>query len=553
MKKQLYFLAIFFLCFGVGCDDGFLDTTPYDGFSSSLIFDNDANATMAMNGVYNQIANVAFSADFYVYISVLGPEGYGHVRGDWGPSHAQGLATARGARITNIYRNFYRPIIYANDVIAGLEGSTKVSKALGERLIGEAKFMRGLCYFYLWNLYGGVVILDEPTPVTETYKERSSKEEVLQFITADFTDAVKRLPVSYPASELGRVTKGAAIAMLGKTYLYNKQWAAAAAEFEKLLSAPYTYKLVANYGDSFHWTTQNNAESVFEIQYQMLVGLGSTFDNWYGHRSMRWSSQDYCETSLRALQAFTNNDGSPVDRSTIPIPKDFPTEIAYGKALTDWYEKTYATVDKRLHQSSILPGAIYIGAGDAPHKVYWPYAPYVNSMPRALRTTFTTDALIPIRKFITIGQENTLSRTDCPTNNPVIRFADVLLMYAEAKNEVSGAGTEVYDALDKVRTRAGVVTLKTFKPGLSKDEMRREIWLERFRELMFEDHLYFDVRRWNVAHTNDPIFGLNNDEYDFRLVTKYYTNVFKAERDYLWPIPGGEIDINPKMTQNPGW
>src|SRR5690606_25137339 len=109
------------------------------------------------------------------------------------------------------YRNFYRPVIYANDVILGLEDNENVTEELRNRLIGEAKFLRGLSYFYLWNLYGGVVILDKPTPVTETYLPRNSEEEVIQFIINDFMDAQQRLPVSYPTSEVGRATKGAAI------------------------------------------------------------------------------------------------------------------------------------------------------------------------------------------------------------------------------------------------------------------------------------------------------------------------------------------------------
>jgi hypothetical protein len=124
-------------------------------------------------------------------------------------------------------------------------------------------------------------------------------------------------------------------------------------------------------------------------------------------------------------------------------------------------------------------------------------------------------------------------------------------MYAEAKNELSGPGSEVSTAVNRVRSRAGVVNLQT---NLTKDEMRREIWLERFRELMFEGHLYFDVKRWRTAHTTDPIFGLNHDIMDYRFQVVLYKKVFREDRDYLWPIPGAEMDVNPKlMVQNPNW
>jgi starch-binding outer membrane protein, SusD/RagB family len=122
-------------------------------------------------------------------------------------------------------------------------------------------------------------------------------------------------------------------------------------------------------------------------------------------------------------------------------------------------------------------------------------------------------------------------------------------MYAEAKNEASGPSALVYSALNKVRTRAGVSEISQIH---SKSELQREIRLERFRELMFESHGYFDVRRWRTAHTTDPIFGLNHEVLDFRGM-RIVTKVFKEAKDYLWPIPADEVDLNTKLVQNPGW
>lgn len=550
MKKKLYALLVVLLTFNLGCDDGFLDTTPYDGLSKSLIFNSDANALMAMNGVYNVLANTSFEAEFYNYVTNLGPEGFEQGRAPWGLTHAQGLATARDANIQANYRNFYKPIIYANDIIAGMNGNEKVTKELRDRFTGEAKFIRGISYFYLWNLFGGVVILDEPTAVTETYLPRNSEREVIEFIIQDFKEAITLLPVSYAsATDLGRVTKGAAIAMLGKTYLFDKQWAAAAGEFEKLLAAPYKYELVSDYGDNFKTTTKNNKESVFELQYVQQDGLGSSFDRWYGNRSVLIGGGDRANMTSHSLNVFTKLDGSKIDLSTIPKRTAYASDLAHGVALMAWYETTFANVDQRLHKSAILPGSTFVGAGNVTYKLYWPYGPYVTAKPPALNSTFNVEAKIMIRKFVTIGDEHPLFREDSQMNYPLIRFADVLLMYAEAKNEVSGATSEVYAAVNKVRARAGVAGLAT---GLSKDEMRRNIWLERYKELMFEGHLYFDVKRWRTAHTTDPIFGLNHDVMDHRFQKVFFKKSF-TEKDYLWPIPGIEMDINANMTQNPGW
>ncbi len=549
MKKKISVLYILIMISSFGCDDGFLDTTPYNGLSNAVIFNNDENATMAMNGVYNAMAQYAFKNPFLI-ITNLGPDGFSWGRANYGYSLVTGTATSREQPVSNVYKNLHRPIVYANDVIAGLNGNEKVSEALRERLIGEAKFVRGLCYFYLYNLFGGIVIIDKPTPVSETYLPRSTVEEVRQLVIADFKDAIDKLPVSYgSSSDLGRPTKGSAIAMLGKVYLYNEQWSDAAEQFKKLMSTPYTYDLVNNFGDNFYWKTQNNKESVFEVQYAMETDLGSAFEQRYGNRSGGKQGEDYCEASVTALSVFTHSDGTPIDLTTIPQESDYANEKAFGTSLTNWYQTTLASADIRLHQSVILPGSTFLGKGNRDYKVYWPYAPYVNATPPALRTTWTTAALIPIRKFLTLGDENIINAQTCPTNFPLIRFADVLLMYAEAENEANGPNNAVYNAVNRVRGRVGVVS---FPAGLSKDQMRREIWLERYRELMFETHLYFDVKRWNVAHTNDPVFGLNRDELDFRL-RKLFTRMFNKDKDYLLPIPGDEIDLNPLLDQNPGW
>lgn len=550
MKKFTYTLLILLYILHTGCNDGFLDRKPYHGLASANIFSNDQYAYSALIGTYSSLAQQSFGPNFYVMMSVLGPEGYARVRGDWGITQAEGLADSRNSQYLTIYRNFYRTIVYANDVIVGLEDNENVSEDKRSLYIGEAKFLRGLCYFYLWNLYGGVVILDKPVPVSESYLPRSSADEVLNLIKKDFSDAASSLPVSNE----GRATSGAAVAMLGKAYLYNNEWKEAAEQFEALLSTPYEYDLVDDFADNFRFYAQNNEESVFEIQYTMAPDAGSSFNNWYGSRVVgQGPGQDYCEMSQRAFEAYTYSDDSRIDFSAIPRLSNYANNVAYGNALTDWYQEVLTGVDKRLHQSAILPGASYHGFTGDIYKLYYPISAHRTDSPPALWHTFGDDAIIHVRKYVTEGQENNFDRHNGPTNYPIIRYADVLLMYAEALNEMNGPTTNVYNSIDKVRQRAGLDNLNSLKPGISKEEMRREIWLERFREFMFEGVLYFDVKRWRVAHTDDPIFGLNYTELDFRLVTEWYTKVFREDRDYLWPIPGSEMDINPELDQNPNW
>lgn len=555
MNTKLFILVISLALIFTSCKKDFLDRSPYDGVSSAVVFESDASATLAVNGIYQSAAQNAFKDQFLTVLSYMGPDGYTYGRSgvNLGTAFPMGQGTARENTIPAIYQNLYRPTVYANDVIAGLEGNENVTPELRDRLIGEAKFFRGLCYFYLWNLFGDVVMFDKPTPVEETFVARSPVAEVQALVISDFKDAIEKLPVSYSAStDVGRATKGAAIAMLGKTYLYLERWGEAATELEKLMQAPFNYDLTDNFGDSFYWQTQNNEESVFEIQYANEPNLGSVFEQRFGNRSGGRGGEDYVESSTNSLQVFTNKDGSAIDISGYPRRNTFTgsaAEVNYGKALMAWYKNTFQNADVRLHQSMILPDANFFGNDNKYYKVYWPYNTYVNADTPALRTTWTTVGVIPIRKFLTLGEENIINATTCPTNFPMIRFADVLLMYAEALNEAQGPVQQVYDAVNRVRNRAQVADLVT---GLSPEQMQRAIRLERYKELMFETHLFLDTKRWRLAHTNDPVFGLNGDVVDFRFVT-LYKRAFREDRDYLFPIPGGQRDLNPLLTQNPNW
>ena len=366
MKKIISINILWVLLVMSSCNDGFLDRSPHDGLSSSVIWNSDENAEMAINGMYHTFAQVTWDQPYF-YTTLLAPEGLTVVRAAFGVNHMTGLHTARDPRFRDMYRDFYRPIRYANDAISGLADNSAVTPEVANRMIGEAKFMRGLNYFYLWQLFGGVPLIDGRVPASETYIPRSTADEIKEFIIADFKDAAERLPVTYPTNLKGKVERGAAIAMLGKVYLYDQQWANAAGEFQKLMSSPFTYQLTENFDDHFYYQTQMNSETIFEVQYIAEPGLGSDIDTRYGFRNHPRIGQDYATASQKSVEIYTNIDGSPIDISTIPNRSDYPDEVSYGSDLTDWYQATYANADPRLHMSVILPGSTFVGAQGVVH------------------------------------------------------------------------------------------------------------------------------------------------------------------------------------------
>lgn len=541
MKRLGYLLLIWLLS---ACQKDFLDRKPYDALSSENAWSSDVNATMAVNGIYHTMNLDDNMAGYFFVFSKLGPDGYDYFRDE---SIQRGLSTNRTPLYLTTYSGLYRIIKYTNDAIANLVDNPDLTPEVASRLMGEVKFMRGMAYFYLLQLYGGVILLEEPVDPADTYLPRNSAEEVRSSIIADFEDAIERLPISYSGGNIGRITKGAAVTMLGKTYLYNKQWSEAGEQLKQLLSPPYTYSLFADYDALFTDAHENNQEIVFSLQSVMQAGLGSFYDRWYGGRSLRSNGESKSQPSWITVFSYTHQDGSPIAVNTMPKEEDYANEVEYGAALINWYQTTFADVDVRAHGNVIIPGFTIVGNGNQTYMVNWPYTAHANDDIPAYRIEFSPYALFSWRKMIMTGDANTL-RSDSPIDIPLIRFADVLLMYAEAVNEAEGPTTEVYEALRQIRERAGV---EPVAPGLDQEEMRREIRLERLKEFAGEGHLFFDVRRWRTAHTDDPVFGLNHMILDFK-GKDLYPRVF-TEKDYLWPIPQQEIDINNNLDQNPDW
>src|SRR3546814_326044 len=251
--KKLGFL-ILIISF-MACQPDFLDRRPYDALSSENAWISDDNATMAVNGIYNAMnQNSNMSGYFYIFTNI-GPDGYGYFRDE---SIQRGLSTNRTPLYLNTYTGLYRIIKYTNDAIVNLTDNVELTPEVASRLLGEVKFMRGLSYFYIMHLYGDVVLLEQPVDPADTYLPRNDAEEVRALIMADFNDAIERLPVSHSGGDIGRITKGAAVTMLGKTYLYNEQWQEAAEQFKQLMAAPYTYDLFSDYGALFTAKHENN-------------------------------------------------------------------------------------------------------------------------------------------------------------------------------------------------------------------------------------------------------------------------------------------------------
>lgn len=412
------------------------------------------------------------------------------------------------------FREYYQGVYRANQVLENVPKIEFKDQDLKNRILGQAHFMRGLYFFHLVNLFGRV-----PLPLsTELYHQQQTNEAGWQQVISDFKIAADLLPVSYNSvngidkSHVGRATKGAAMGYLGKAYLFTGQYANAKTEFDKVINLG-VYSLVSNYQDNFTETNENNSESLFEVQFDRNVGgvdLG-----WIGAPGSSWG-----KTSARAITygppGFGFNDIKPT------------------KTLFNEYqqEKTNSnTTDPRLAATIFYnhPGETLYGQD---------FATYYANNPAFLNEVFT-------KKYQNYNS-GLLSEYDWRSgiNERLLRYSDILLMYAECQNEL-GNISDAYTYIQKVRTRVNLPNLQTVKPGMSQAQMREQIGHERFLEFSMEGHRFDDIRRWGWLKDPVKLAWLKTRDAEF--------NTYSTGREY-YPIPLSEIDNNPKgVTQNQGW
>lgn len=532
MKKIITSIiaSVFFLS---SCSD-FLDRNSLVGLSEGDFWKSQEDAIMGVNSLYNTNREFTNSIVIYGMMDDFTDIAY--------QSWATGLTTGNFPTNAVFYETswgiFYKGIYRANTAIKQIPG-IEMNETMKNRTLGEAKFFRGYFYFKLWDYFGGVPLYDYPMNIDEAYEPRNSEQEVYEFIVKDMTDAISLLPESYGQSDKGRATKWAALAMRGKAHLWAKQYAKAAADFKELMENS-DRKLVDDYHTLFRVAGNNNSEVIFDVQYVAESGHGIATDRNYGNAGGATSGSQRTRPTPELVNAFEMIDGTPFDFKNY---KNAQGTTFDPNNPEDWNDeasvrKLFENRDPRLHKAIIVPWSEFEGkSGTLLYKF-----PVDKTDPNALVPVWANGSY-SWRKFVETGSVYTL-QDNMPLNFPLIRLADVMLMYAEAQNEAVGADQSVYDAVNAVRKRAGV---KELPAGLSQSQMRERIYHERMVELCGEGQRYSDIRRWKIA--KDVVDGVWMTEF---------TGVKIRQRGfpdnyYLWPIPQKEMDLNPNLVQNPGW
>ncbi|WP_348621424.1 RagB/SusD family nutrient uptake outer membrane protein [Pedobacter lusitanus] len=569
-----------------GCKKNLLETAPSSAVDAEKMWTTDNLTDLGISGVYNAL-RLGINTSGASGLELYQLDRFG-LTGQTSGSEVMmaGTITTGNSAFSDTWKNMYEGIQRANDAIKNIPVKSPSADAKKSRYVAEAKFLRAYFYMRLNQLYKGVPIYLEPFLADDATRGRSTEEEVWTQVIADLTACIAEpnLPDRYAAGNAayGHATKGAAYAMRGKAYLYQQKWALAAADFSKVKDAG--YGLFNNYQALFKTANEQSNEMIFSIQNIGVANSGSTTQFFCGTRSSFGSCWNTYHVSPNLVDLYENADGSKfnwervlpgysalsVAEREVYFLRNNLTAAEIAAAATRGAKmslylpagnearilQAYTNRDPRLAANVITPYSTYVGVYSGLNATVtsrWPYRSEA-ALNGDLRTDTQSYFYYLYRKFVYEGTAETLNRSYGPTDFPVIRYADVLLMWAEALNEQGSTGDAIAK-VNEVRSRAGAAVLQMGNGSLptyvsDQTDLRERIRNERRVEFPNEGINYFDELRWKSW--KDKVFYAGNGVKQIWGNTVYPYS-FKGDYIYTWPIPQVEIERNPNLKQNTGW
>ncbi len=513
--KKIYIKIVLLAFIALACDDGFIELVPKDSYSVASFYQTEAQFRQAVNAAYVPLRDL-LDNDFLT----------GEMRSDntnYEPYPTnRGTATVYREDIANfidapvnsytnaVYFHCYSCIAKTNIVIERLVNSNVAAAAKAD-IDGQAKFLRAWNYFKLVRYFGGVpLFLTEVTKAEDAFLIRSTAEEVYAQIISDATDAINQLaaPAKFPQS--GQATKGSATMLLAEVYMTQKKYY----EAEKLLLTlpAMGYGLNTKYADAFSTNNKNSKESLFEVQYLEGTAVGTAPSNFI-YKFMVRSTNSTLITGTK-----TNTSGGGLNIPTQDIidayePNDERKDASIGIAEGVYNASWLMTISANKSVVNYTP---------APGKVGIPY----------------------VKKYLHLPHPAVNNTND---NWPIYRYSDALLLLAEAQNEQPGKSAAARDNLNLVRIRAGLLPSTETNQELLRDIIAHE----RRVELAFENHRWHDLVRTGKAVSVMNAFGANLKIIagEYLPLDSYNVN----DNKLLYPIPQSERELNPGLTQNPGY
>lgn len=547
MKKILYIAVAGMLSLSA-CKQDFLERPPLDQVSDATFWQSENDVYLAVNAIYSQLPGEGL-------IYQDGASDNAHAQYPW---ESTANAVSSGVVSTDLDAGWSYVTIRRQNYFMENVDKAQMDESLKERYKAEVRFMRAYSYQRMVENFGDVPLILKTLHIDSTNVARTPKAEVTEFILNELQEVAEVLPATYTGgkgNEKGRITKGAALALKARIHLYEEDWANAVTESEKVMNLGYSlFKLneeeaadaqddyspwvdfdneadeerfrlgLRSYEGLFRAKHEGNSEVILDRQY--IVQTDAQYLNTYLLPGTigGWSSV----TPTQALvDAYGNyKTGEAADN----IPSDAQRASWYDSKSPE-FKKEYQNRDPRFYASILFENAPWNAIEDN----------YTFSWSQGASNMSQTG--YNFRKLVDpAAQRATL---DNHSNIIIFRLAEILLTYAEAKNELSGPDASIYDALDQIRTRSGmpVVNRTAYADQASLRELIRN---ERRVELALEGQRYMDIRRWKIApQVMKSIKNIRNSLAQERLWN---------DKLYLMPVPQSQIDLSDGLlTQNKGY
>lgn len=512
--KKIYYALILFMLAAASCKKDFIRLNPEDSYTDGVFYKTEQQFRSALVAAYAPLRDVLINdyftsemhSDNTLYQPIPGNRGTAFIERE---NISDFINTSTNAYASATWQHSYTGISRCNIIIERLK-TADLSDSVKANLDGQAKFLRALNYFKLVRLYGGVPLsVAEVKNAEDSFKPRSTADEVYAQIVADAKDAITELKAPAKFPQTGEATKGAASVLLAEVYAVQKKWADAELVLNGVLTMG--YDLHASYADAFAPANKNGKESIFEIQFLGGSITGSTPNVLSIHFLPR--SKD---TKLLTGISIDNTGSGGWNTPSADLIADFEPG------------------DKRLDAS------IGIAEGSYDASSYFAYSALksvVNYVPA------TGKVGVPyIKKYLHAPLVATTGSSD---DFPLYRFSDALLLLAEALNE-QGKSSQALTPLNRLRKRAGLADIV----NTDQAQLRTVILHERRVELAFENHRWADLLRTGNAIATINAFGVKiRQQLPYLPLDAYVIDA----HNLLFPVPQNEVGLNPKIVQNPGY
>lgn len=529
MKNK--YLIVFVIAAGLftSCDDAFLDRYPHDELSSNSFWKNAQDAEMFVNDLYN--AFPAFLIDDEIR-SDNAVHGIKWAEGDL----AKGIYDPLDGTFSGKWSENYTTIRKANVLFENIDNIEDIDATKKKQIIAQAKFFRAYAHFDLAMVFGDVPLVKTTLGVDETYAVvREPVKDVVDFITLELQAAATDLPKSWGADDYGRITKGAALALKARVELFFHRYPEAEASAKAVMDLDEYELYQGNYAELFYTSfpgDDRKKEMVIETQ-RKADDKGNWFNTWSAPPGFGWGGVNPTQSFV---DEFECTDGLSITESGL-----------YDDA------NPFANRDPRLEVNVLHHGEDFKG-------MTWGTRPVPADKPQGIAThgDATATGYYQQKFFDPNDEMNGADAWESDHDWPVLRYAEVLLTYAEARLEQNKIDAATYEVIDDVRIRVGMPLVDRAKYS-NQASLRNLIRREWRAEFGMEGKRWLDIRRWDIGMTvlNGYFLGM---KYDAATETAFIGENVKAgvARQYqphnrLWPIPQDQRDLNSNLTQNAGY